>query len=41
MITPNQKLKITQAINVFETGSKNGKYDTLVVYKDGKIIQNK
>ena len=36
MITANQKLKITQVINVFETGSKSGKYDTLVVYPDGK-----
>lgn len=36
MITANQKLKITQVINVFETGSKSGKYDSLVVYTDGK-----
>ena len=36
MITPAQKLKIIQVINFFETGSKFGKYDLLVVYKDGK-----
>ncbi|MBB4804820.1 chitosanase [Chryseobacterium defluvii] len=36
MITAPQKSKILQVINVFETGSKEGKYDTLVIYADGK-----
>ena len=36
MITPTQKSKILQVVNVFETGSKHGKYDMLVVYADGK-----
>lgn len=36
MITNKQKTKILQVINVFETGSKDGKYDTLVIYADGK-----
>ncbi|CAD7797922.1 Chitosanase [Chryseobacterium aquaeductus] len=36
MITNQQKTKILQVINVFETGSKDGKYDTLVIYADGK-----
>ncbi|MCW3162444.1 chitosanase [Chryseobacterium oryctis] len=36
MITQLQKNKILQVINVFETGSKEGKYDTLVTYPDGK-----
>ncbi|WP_175621859.1 chitosanase [Chryseobacterium schmidteae] len=36
MITTQQKTKILQVINVFETGTKEGKYDTLVIYADGK-----
>ncbi|EJL75840.1 chitosanase [Chryseobacterium populi] len=36
MITAQQKSKILQVINVFETGSKEGRYDTLVIYADGK-----
>lgn len=36
MISSTQKSKILQVVNVFETGSKQGKYDTLVVYADGK-----
>lgn len=36
MITSQQKTKILQVINVFETGTKEGKYDTLVIYADGK-----
>lgn len=35
MITANQKFKILQVVNVFETGSKQGKYDMLVIYADG------
>lgn len=36
MITQQQKIKILQIINVFETGTPEGKYDDLVVYDDGK-----
>lgn len=36
MITAVQKKKILQVLNVFETGTKDGKYDTLVTYPDGK-----
>ena len=36
MITPPQKSKIEAVINVFETGKKEGKYDALVVYRDGR-----
>ena len=38
MITTQQKKKITQVINVFETGTINGKYDTIFIYADGPII---
>jgi len=38
MITTQQKKKITQVINVFETGTINGKYDTISIYADGPII---
>lgn len=34
MITPIQKSKIEQVINVFETSSPEGKYDALVKFKD-------
>jgi chitosanase len=36
MITTPQKSKIEAVINVFETGKKEGKYDALVVYRDGR-----
>lgn len=36
MITLHQKIKILEVVNVFETGSKEGKYVALVVYPDGK-----
>lgn len=36
MITASVKTKIEQIINVFETSSIAGKYDALVVMKDGK-----
>ncbi len=35
MITAIQKSKILQVVNVFETGTKQGKYDMLVIYADG------
>lgn len=35
MITATQKSKILQVVNVFETGTKQGKYDMLVIYADG------
>ena len=38
MITTQQKKKITQVINVFKTGTINGKYDTIFIYADGPII---
>lgn len=36
-ITSIQKQKIIQVLNVFETGSKEGKYDNISVYKDGTV----
>lgn len=36
MITSSQKSKIIQIINVFETGTKDGKYDLIATYPDGK-----
>jgi chitosanase len=35
MITSKIKTKILQVINVFETGKPDGKYDSIVRYKDG------
>ncbi len=35
MITPQNKSKIIQVVNVFETGIPEGKYDSIVRYKDG------
>ncbi len=35
MITPKIKTKILKIINVFETGKPEGKYDSVVRYKDG------
>jgi chitosanase len=35
MIPPTIKRKIIQVVNVFETGTVDGKYDLLSVYKDG------
>lgn len=36
MITAQQKTKILQIVNVFETGTIHGEYDQVVVYNDGK-----
>ncbi|MDI6767640.1 MAG: chitosanase [Bacteroidota bacterium] len=36
MITETHKQLIQRVINVFETGTPDGKYDMLVVYPDGK-----
>lgn len=36
MITETHKQRIQRIINVFETGTPEGKYDMLVVYPDGK-----
>lgn len=36
MITPENKKKIMQIVNVFETGSPEGRYDALVIFPDGK-----
>lgn len=36
MITTQQKTKILQIVNIFETGSKQGKYDNISIYADGK-----
>lgn len=35
MISTQQKLKITQIINVFETGSIEGEYSNISIYADG------
>lgn len=35
MITPQNKTKIIQVVNVFETGRPQGKYDSVVRYNDG------
>ncbi|WP_395043868.1 chitosanase [Flavobacterium sp.] len=35
MITAIQKSKILQVVNVFETGTKQGKYDMVVIFADG------
>lgn len=35
MITPKNKTKIIRVVNVFETGRPEGKYDSVVLYKDG------
>lgn len=36
MITAEQKRKIIQVVNVFETGSTEGKYDNITIMADGK-----
>lgn len=36
MITEQQKNKILQIVNVFETGTIDGEYDQIVVFNDGK-----
>ncbi|MGX5820443.1 chitosanase [Chitinophaga lutea] len=36
MITDSIKQKIMRIVNVFETGSAEGRYDALVVYPDGR-----
>lgn len=40
LITPAQKNKILQVVNVFETGTPEGRYDSISVYKDGLIDGN-
>ena len=37
MITPEIKSKVKKIINVFETGSIEGKYDAISKYKDGPL----
>jgi chitosanase len=37
-ISLQQKKKITQVVNVFETGTKDGKYENISIYADGPII---
>lgn len=36
-ITSIQKNKILRVINVFETGTPDGKYDSISIYKDGTV----
>jgi chitosanase len=36
MITADQKRKIVQVVNVFETGSAEGAYDNISIFADGK-----
>jgi chitosanase len=36
MITIAQKLKIERIVNVFETGTPDGKYDSISIFADGK-----
>ena len=36
MITESIKQLIERVVNVFETGTPDGKYDSLVIYRDGK-----
>lgn len=36
MITPENKKKIIQIVNVFETGTPEGKYDAIAIFPDGK-----
>lgn len=36
MITPGIKTKIIRIVNVFETGTPDGKYDALVIFPDGR-----
>lgn len=35
MITPKNKTKIIRVVNVFETGRPEGKYDSVIRYKEG------
>lgn len=37
MITPQQKTKILQVVNVFETGTIHGKYNSISIHKDAWI----
>ncbi|WP_190277491.1 hypothetical protein [Adhaeribacter rhizoryzae] len=37
-ILKQQKSKILEVINVFETGSPEGKYDTIAILKDGPLL---
>lgn len=36
-IANTQKDKILKVLNVFETGSTEGKYDNISIYKDGTV----
>ncbi len=38
MITSSQKNSILGVINVFETGSAEGRYDKISVYRDGPVV---
>ena len=37
-ISANQKRKIIQVVNVFETGTPNGNYSNISIYADGPAI---
>ncbi len=37
-ITTQQKRKILQVLNVFETGRPEGVYNNIVIYKDGPVV---
>ncbi|MFH1197407.1 MAG: chitosanase [bacterium] len=37
-ISTEQKSKILKIVNVFETGTPDGKYDNISIYKDGPVI---
>lgn len=41
MITSVQKTTILSVVNVFETGTKSGKYDNVSVYRDGPVVNGK
>ena len=40
MITVENKKRIMSVINIFETGSADGKYDDVTIYDDGKPDAN-
>lgn len=40
-ITANQKRKIIQVINVFETGTPTGNYSNISIYADGPVVGGK
>ena len=37
-ITSAQKQKILRVLNVFETGTPDGKYDNISIYRDGPVV---